>query len=160
MPQKRQEFDKITVKAITVHQPWPHPIFYGVPHKDIENRGWLTPYRGWLAIHAGKKKVTKPYYEEFAEFYRSIGGDASTFPGRENLALGAILGVARVVACVKRHKSPWFGGKYGWVLEDPIALPKPIFINGQMSFWRIPPPDRKKLFDQIGDQMLAVERRL
>jgi len=160
MLRERQKFDRVIVKAITIYQPWSHAIFHCRPHKDIENRRWPTSYRGWLAIHASAKKVTKPYYEEFTEFYGGIGGDVSKFPAREELLIRAILGVARVIDCVERHKSPWFRGDYGWVLEDPISLPKPIVINGQMRLRDLPTLARWQLFEQIGDRMLAVERRL
>ena len=40
------------MKLLTVRQPWAHLIASG--KKVIENRRWQTPYRGLLAIQAGK----------------------------------------------------------------------------------------------------------
>lgn len=37
-------------KVLSVQNPWAYLIAYGV--KDIENRGWSTPYRGKILIHA------------------------------------------------------------------------------------------------------------
>ena len=39
------------MKALTVSQPYASMIG---PEKWVENRRWYTPYRGRLAIHAGK----------------------------------------------------------------------------------------------------------
>ena len=40
------------MKALTITQPWATLIAIGA--KRFETRGWSTPYRGPLAIHAGK----------------------------------------------------------------------------------------------------------
>ncbi len=45
------------MKAITIKQPWAWAITRRATTyagKDIENRTWTTPYRGLLAIHAGR----------------------------------------------------------------------------------------------------------
>ena len=39
------------LKALTIKQPWAWAIVAG--HKDVENRSWSTPYRGWIVVHAG-----------------------------------------------------------------------------------------------------------
>src|SRR5215510_1819515 len=148
--------DRINLMALSVYQPWPWAIFHALPRKDIENREWTTSYRGWLAIHASKKTITKPYYQEFLDIYSEMGGDISQVPARQDMPLGAIIGVTRVIGCVKRHTSPWFEGTWGWVLEDPIALPKPIAINGQTGLWGVPETERQKLLDQVGEKILAV----
>ena len=40
------------MKALTQHQPWASLI--AIEAKRFETRSWSTPYRGLLAIHAGK----------------------------------------------------------------------------------------------------------
>ena len=40
------------MKALTLYQPWATLVAIGA--KKIETRSWSTPYRGPLAIHAGK----------------------------------------------------------------------------------------------------------
>src|SRR5262249_11977858 len=107
-----------------------------------------------------KKRITKPYYEEFLSTYKDLGGNLMKVPHRDEFLLGAIVGLVRMVACVKRHASPWFQGNWGWVLEDPIVLPEPIEINGQTVFWGLRESERRQLFDQIGEKMLSVERRI
>lgn len=48
------------MKAITLIQPWASLIAIGV--KTVETRSWQTPYRGLLAIHAGKKIDAEAWY--------------------------------------------------------------------------------------------------
>lgn len=40
------------MKGLTLHQPWASLIADG--RKTFETRGWSHPYRGLIAIHAGK----------------------------------------------------------------------------------------------------------
>ena len=42
-----------TFPAISIHQPWADLIVRGI--KDIDNRPWLTRFRGNILIQAGKK---------------------------------------------------------------------------------------------------------
>src|SRR5262249_45267103 len=137
MPEQegRQKYERVTVMALSIYAPWPWAIFHAEPRKNIENRHWPTSYRGWIAIHQSKKRITKPYYEEFLSTYKDLGGNLMKVPHRDEFLLGAIVGLVRMVACVKRHASPWFQGNWGWVLEDPIVLPEPIEINGQTGLW-------------------------
>lgn len=50
------------MKAITIHQPYASLIAWGEKH--FETRSWSTPYRGPIAIHAGKSMEV---LEDFAE---------------------------------------------------------------------------------------------
>ena len=50
------------MKMLTLHQPWASLIAVGV--KTIETRSWSTPYRGPLAIHAGKARPPTTQWEE------------------------------------------------------------------------------------------------
>jgi len=50
------------IKAITIHQPYASLIAWG--EKRYETRSWSTPYRGPIAIHAGKSMEV---LEDFAE---------------------------------------------------------------------------------------------
>ena len=42
------------MKALSLHQPWAWLVATGQKH--YETRSWGTPYRGPLAIHAGKEQ--------------------------------------------------------------------------------------------------------
>jgi activating signal cointegrator 1 len=61
------------MKAISLLQPWATLVGLGV--KQYEVRGWQTPYRGGLLIHASAKKWSrrqKKFFEEAPYFNRYI----------------------------------------------------------------------------------------
>ncbi len=48
-------------KAISVRQPWAEAIIRG--GKNVENRSWMTKYRGLIAIHAGMATDDSVFFE-------------------------------------------------------------------------------------------------
>lgn len=125
------------MKVLSVKQPWAWAIFHG---KDIENRDWPTTYRGQLGIHASKG-LSKWEYADDAEFIKRING--VIVPAYEDLTFGAILGTVTLADCVKLSSSPWFQGKYGFVLEDPKPWNIPHLARGALGFWHF---DERELF--------------
>jgi hypothetical protein len=118
--------------ALSIRQPWAWAILHA--GKDIENRSWRTDYRGPFCIHASAG-MTKREYLEFEGVY---GLDHRwTIPEPGDLSRGGIVGTAQIVDCVPRHASPWFFGRWGFVLDDvqPVAL---IPVKGCLGFfdWR------------------------
>ena len=130
------------MKALTIRQPWVHAILR--EGKNIENRTWQRSFRGWLAIHA----AARPSLD--AVFPRSV-----RVPDLDTLDYGAICGVARVVDIVTASRSKWFTGRddgkvnFGWVLEDVIALKKPIPCKGRLGLWDVPPKVLRELRRQL-----------
>jgi hypothetical protein len=122
------------MKAITLRQPWAWAIINA--GKDIENRDWKTHSRGRVAIHAAVG-MTRGQYEEACEYIRGISRMIK-IPAYEDLERGAIVGTVEVVACVQDSDSPWFMGKYGFVLARPRRLREPIPCKGALSFWNVP----------------------
>lgn len=126
-------------KAISIRQPWAWAIINA--GKDIENRDWITPYRGPVAIHAAKGMTLG----EFDGFIRTIHHvslsrpfpPGSTVPHSASLEKGGIVGVADIVDCVESSESPWFFGRYGFVLRNvrPVDF---IPVKGALGFfdWR------------------------
>jgi len=107
----------------------------------VENRTWATKIRGKIAIHASKS-FRKAEYLEFMQC--ASGG---LFPECSSLAfiphypqfeVGVILGTVELVDCVTESNSEWFFGDYGFVLENPRQLIKPIPFRGALGFWEIP----------------------
>lgn len=81
------------MKALTILQPWAHLIAFGA--KRVENRSWITGYRGPLVIHAGKSD--RLITERDRELYPAM-------------AFGAIVAVAELVECVRLGElnvPPW-----------------------------------------------------
>jgi hypothetical protein len=97
-------------KALSIRQPWAYLVAAGI--KDIENRTWLTRYRGRLLIHA-----PKIVNHDDIEYARSMAG-AAGYELPEVLQTGGIIGSVDLVDCVTRHNSRWFYGPYGFVLEN------------------------------------------
>jgi hypothetical protein len=95
------------MRVLTIRQPWAHLIVHGT--KNIENRDWKTSYRGPVLIHAGLA-VEKDGCERY-----------KVDPAR--LKTGGIIGIAEIVGCVDTHKSKWFSGRFGFVLQRRKALP-------------------------------------
>ena len=127
------------MKALTISQPYASLIADG--EKWVENRTWPTPYRGLLAIHAGK---------------------ATQYLDRKELAAylnGCVIAVARLVACVHKHAveardplpcsqllragidiqafldHPHTEGPWCWVLRDVRKLDEPVPCSGKQGLW-------------------------
>ena len=141
------------MKALSIKQPWATLILLG--KKDIENRNWRIgrndqhgPTSGCKAnfrielptriyVHAGKQ-----YDRNCLEFLwdRGINIMESLLlePYLKNRGcMGAIVGEVDIVDCVLESESPWFVGKYGFVLENPVIYPNPIPYAGQLGFFNV-----------------------
>ena len=126
------------IAALSIRQPWAWLIVHG--HKDIENRGWPTNFRGPLLVHAGKT-MTRRFYDETVGELKLSGLCPPDLPAYEDLARGGLVGWTRVVDCVKEHPSRWKTSypwdTYGFVLRDSRPIP---FIpwNGRLGFFNVP----------------------
>lgn len=109
------------MKALSIRQPWAQLIVQGI--KDIENRQWSTSYRGELLIHASKA-VDLDLCQQYAE-YLPCG-----------LLTGGIIGKASLVAVVSKSDSPWFQGKYGFVLKNARTMPF-VPMRGFLHFFDV-----------------------
>jgi hypothetical protein len=113
----------ISTPALTIKQPWASLIIEG--HKDIENRGWRTQYRGLLIIHAGK----------------AVDRDSPKKHGHllhdpDHLLHGYLLGTVKLVGCVTTAKSRWaVHGQFHWILEDPRPFRSPVPMRGSLRLW-------------------------
>jgi hypothetical protein len=110
------------IKCLTLHAHWAAAIFdLG---KDIENRTWATPYRGPLAIHAGR------------QFDRKICKELGLDP--DTLVLGHILGIVELVDIVTSSRSRWAMRRhYHWVLRNPRPLASPKSMSGQQGLFTV-----------------------
>lgn len=144
------------MKAITIIQPYAELIARG--DKRVENRTWVTHYRGPLAIHAG---VARSYQGcDVRAIAETHGVDAS------ELVFGCVVAVAELVDCVKmaenrgrdsqrqpfvvpvwaREKYPWLidhhyaTGPVCWVLQNVRRLSEPVRAVGWQGLWDIDLP--------------------
>lgn len=119
--------------ALSIMQPWPWLIAHG--HKDIENRGWPTRFRGRFLIHAGKKMDGDALLDmEYGQ--HPVTGGFAEYPGYSEIPnlRGGIVGIGEIVDCVTRSGSPWFVGPYGFAIRNarPLAF---IPCKGALGFF-------------------------
>lgn len=128
--------------ALSIRQPWAWLILNA--GKDIENREWSTRFRGRVLIHAGKG-MTRDEYEgalDTMDCVEHFNGKpiGVTLPPFEALERGGIVGSVEIVDCVDERAalSPWFFGRYGFVLRDPQPLPFRPY-KGSLGFFKVTP---------------------
>jgi len=122
------------MKALSIRQPWAWLIMHA--GKDIENRDWPTRFLGRVLIHASKG-MTRDEYEDGQDTLWASGGTVIELPPIEKLDRGGIVGSVEIVDCVTASDSPWFFGRFGFVLRDPRPLPfKPW--KGALGFFDVP----------------------
>jgi len=119
------------MKALSIRQPWAWLIVNG--HKDIENRSWPTRVRGPVLIHAAKG-MTRFEYEDAQGLAEHLG---ITLPPPDKLERGGIVGRATITGCVEESNSPWFFGRYGFVIVGALALPFDP-MPGRLGFFDVP----------------------
>ena len=123
-------------KIISVRQPWAWLIInYG---KDIENRDWPTNYRGAVLIHASRWFGKGEVYDDF-QFAKRLAPPPHGSVTLNDLRAqcGHIIGRVNLIDCVEKSESPWFFGRYGFVLKgaEPIT---PIPFKARLGLFDCP----------------------
>jgi hypothetical protein len=148
------------MKALSIKQPWAWLICAG--YKDIENRNWKIgrgsqhgPYSSYhqanftielpcrIYVHAGKKVdedipidmidlIDSRLPPEAKESFWRMCDEQGFQP-----FLGGIIGEVDIAGCVTESDSPWFTGKYGFTLANPVLYEKPISYRGQLGFFEV-----------------------
>jgi hypothetical protein len=117
------------MKALSIRQPWAWLIVNG--YKDIENRNWPTYFRGRIYIHASKRFDEKASSWLAERRLAPVGADML-----KSLPYGGIVGEVDIIDCVACSPSPWFVGKYGFVLANPETYDKAIPCKGRLGFFK------------------------
>jgi len=127
------------MKALSIQQPWAFLICQGI--KDIENRDWSTSYRGFILIHAGQKMDEDFFldqglhYPTWNRLPGSVPENASAY--KRDYERGGIVGYATLQKVVTSSDSPWFRGKYGFVLTQRRPIPF-IPLRGYLGLFDVP----------------------
>lgn len=139
--------------ALSIKQPWAWLICKGC--KDIENRDWKLPQKmieERIYVHASKTK-TGQQASDAVDFIAEKGllnqlHEALLNHFLNDPVFGAIIGEVTIKYCVESSKSPWFVGRYGFVLANPVLYDTPIPCRGQLGFFK---PNFKE--EKIGDSI-------
>lgn len=147
------------IPVLTVRQPWASAFFERTAPKDVENRTWLTGYRGRIAIHAGQT-----IDEGGLEFL------GARFDERD---LGVVLGTVQLVDCHlagpescaewECQANPWafFAPPQGlpdgrrivhWMVAHPRQFATPIRARGHQQLWH--PDDSLAYLIEHGEVLL------
>ena len=107
--------------ALSVRQPWAWALCAG--QKDIENRTWLTDYRGTIWIHAASKPLDPIALQWVAAHcHARLPPDWTT---------GALIGSVHLTDIAPTSPSPWYiPGHYAWIVTRPRLLRTPIPVRG------------------------------
>ncbi|TZG26491.1 hypothetical protein [Sphingomonas montanisoli] len=128
------------VPALSIKQPYPHHIFHD--GKDVENRDWFMKVRGWAMVHAGKST------DELAD-------------SQLHLPRGGVVGMMRIDHCVETGRtdfeSPWFFGRYGFVIGASFPLPL-IPCRGMLGFFDVPVDVRAAVARSVAEYLMNKER--
>jgi hypothetical protein len=116
------------MKCITIKQPYAWLVVNGV--KDVENRTWVTNYRGPILIHAAK--VVDVDGHAWLKHHGVI------VPAIPKLVKGAIIGRAYLHRCTRYVTSQWHEkGQYGFYMRDPEQFETPIPYRGQLGIFEV-----------------------
>ena len=125
------------MKALSIRAPWWWFILHG--GKDIENRDWRTHYRGPVLVHASKWwAATRVSYDAFEMRHTTTAKPTPSAWSEIRAAGGCIVGQVEIVDCVAESASPWFVGRHGFVLRNPVAFATPIPCTGALGFFNVP----------------------
>lgn len=136
----------LSLPVLSVRQPWASYLVSGL--KAVELRTWVTSYRGWLWIHAGKKADM--------EAMRLLNLRSEEFP------LGGLIGLVKLEECVLinseikwlrlrgEHRSPGYysGACYGWEFSDAISLGNTIECPGELGLFRLKEHISQRVLEQ------------
>lgn len=123
------------MKALTISQPYATLIASG--QKWVENRTWYTPFRGPLAIHAGKgsQYLDRDALSRYPTGCIVAVADMIACARLETIATSAkeIMSAGLTIEQVESHEHT--EGPYCWVLRNVRALSEPVPCRGAQGLW-------------------------
>lgn len=147
------------MKILTLWQPYASLIAFD--QKGYETRHWATQYRGPIAIHAAKRKMT----DDDLDLWNTVKGVyAHHLPPAESLPMGAVIAIAELTGCEEmrchnglgiinsHHPSEleemvghWEDGRFAWNLENVQRLSEPIEWMGAQGLRDVQPKLAEKI---------------
>lgn len=136
------------MRAISLWQPWASLWCSGV--KIHETRHWPTAHRGWLLVHAAKRRIDDHSGSRLDDLCASEFGNHW---GME-IPRGAIVGAVDVVDCRRTLEiefdhddvdqandyecGNFEAGRYGWRADGFLMFADPIPYRGAQGFFDVP----------------------
>lgn len=133
------------MKAISLWQPWASLWCSGV--KVHETRHWPTSYRGWLLVHAAKRKIDDLDGDRLGDICNGLFGHHYGI----DLPRGAIVGRVHLVACKPTYVFPadfvetddyecgdFSEGRFAWQADQFVKFVTPIPYRGAQGFFEVP----------------------
>jgi len=131
------------MKAISLWQPW--ASLWLTDAKVHETRHWPTSYRGWLLVHAAKRKVDDFGGERIGDICDGLFGHH----WGQDLPRGAIIGAVNLIDCLQmRLTSPendddmecgtWSDERFAWHRSDARLFDVPIPYRGMQGIFNVP----------------------
>lgn len=134
------------MKALSLWQPWATLMAAGL--KTIETRHWPTRYRGPLAIHAAKRRMSIEE-RELVQDWRNVRFLQWTWPPAD-LPYGAIIAVVELVDCISSSKAliglpaaeiafgDYSMGRWAWITRNLRVINPPIPYRGRQGLFEVP----------------------
>jgi hypothetical protein len=126
------------MKALSVRAPWWWAILHGKP---VENRDWYTGVRGRIALHASKWWGVEDISLDWCDVTDMAAASGIVIPEPDWKSMrgvgGCIVGSVEIVDCVRQSSSPFFVGKYGFVLRNPVMFGAPVAVKGALGFFDV-----------------------
>lgn len=106
--------------------------------KDVENRSWTSPYRGLLAIHAGKSVDSDPLAVTTGQRLE------------QRLPSGCVVATVQLLDVVRDSSSEWARENcYHWVLSDVRQLAEPVPCVGRQALFKLPLDVEARVLEQL-----------
>jgi activating signal cointegrator 1 len=140
-----------SIPAISLWQPWAHLVACGA--KRYETRAWKIPYRGPMAIHAGKKWTARLARRCLEEPFASVLLSHGAVPPLE-MAFGCVVAVGRLVdirpapelvreiGAQELAFGDFSHGRWAWEYDDMVPLEVPFPCTGRQGIFHVVLPAR------------------
>jgi hypothetical protein len=122
----------LPTRTISLWQPYAWLVANN--HKPVENRPKRCHIRGQVLIHAGLHFNPDEWTRIADDIYAL--DPKIPLPNESRVDRGGIVGVMTIHGCVEKMDSPWFTGRFGWLVKDCQPLPfRPC--KGSQGFFNV-----------------------
>ncbi|MBW4607733.1 MAG: ASCH domain-containing protein [Hassallia sp. WJT32-NPBG1] len=148
----------ITLKAISLWQPWASLIPLGLKH--YETRSWKTNYRGKVLICS--TAINSKQHKQYLKICEQL-----QLPPWENFPHGCAIALCDLVDCIEMTAEfisqqstteilcgDWQMGRYAWKLENIQGITEPLAVKGKQGLFNVYPAiqeDLNELLQRLND---------